>query len=302
MRRCACLGSKVYARVTEPPWSFETTTTPGEPGDVPRTRDYYPIDSPYRCHYSPVLPGTYNTPTGTVQSMLSPRDNEALAALAISIAEDLQRFANAIREPALTEGEEDEASELSGMGPRQRQAYDLLRRVSAEGIKTSELAEAMQYDVPNTYLTLKSLVNRGLVEMVPGSSPQRWRPIRGRGSSAPYIAAAHLIRPGEWVTYGDVSIAVRGDDRAARAVGRAAATLPDFPNPHRILQRGGVIPEGWRDGEGRGPEECLRRLMTEGVMFKDGHADKGRHLAWEELRQRLFEAGVAVPPLASMDG
>lgn len=189
--------------------------------------------------------------------------------------------------------------DLGGLGPRQREAYDALIGAPDDGLKTAEVAAAMGgYDTPNAYLTLKSLVSRGLIELIPGSNPQRWRAVRSRGTSAPYLVAAQLVRSGEWTTYGDVSIAVRGDDHAARAVGRSAATLPDFPHPERILQAGGVIPDGWRDSQGRGPEECRRRLEQQGVRFKDDRADPAQRLPWEELRGRLAAAGVDVPPAA----
>jgi alkylated DNA nucleotide flippase Atl1 len=221
---------------------------------------------------------------------------EAVVKLASTIATALEQFVRDYAAEATFDGAE---REVEGLGPRQRQVYELLRGAPEEGMKTAELAGAMNgYDVPNAYLTLKSLVTRGLVELVPGSSPQRWRTVRARGSSAPYLVAAQFVRPGEWTTYGDVSIAIRGDDHAARAVGRAAATLPDFPNPERILQAGGVIPEGWRDSQGRGPQECRRRLEEQGVAFKGNHADPAQRLPWEELRSRLKEAGVDVPPTA----
>lgn len=222
--------------------------------------------------------------------------SEAVVKLAAAISAALEQF---VRDYTADVTLDTTEPEVTGLGSRQQQAYEVLLAGPEEGLKTAEVAAAMGgYDVPNAYLTLKSLVNRGLVEQVPGSSPQRWRANRSRGSSGPYLAAAQFVRAGEWTTYGDVSIAVRGDDRAARAVGRAAATLPDFPNPERILQAGGVIPDGWRDSMGRGPEECRRRLAEQGIAFKGIHADPAKRLPWEELRRRLKDAGVDVPPAA----
>jgi hypothetical protein len=226
-------------------------------------------------------------------------ETEAWASLATAIGEALLRFAKDVSEPDFSAMKDSPG--LSGTGPRQRQAYELLLTAPEDGLRTSEVAGAMRYDVPNAYLTLKSLANRGLAELIAGSSPQRWRAVRDRGSSAPYLAAAQLVRRGEWATYGDVSIAVRGDDHGARAVGRAAATLPDFPNPHRILQQGGHIPDGWRDGDGQGPDECHRRLVEEGIRFIGERADPAQRLHWEDLRQRLIDSGVDVPPLPSLD-
>ncbi len=89
--------------------------------------------------------------------------------------------------------------------------------------------------------------------------------------------------------YGDISIAVRGDTQGARAVGRAAATLQLFPNPHRVLQSGGKIPEGWRttDSDVPNPEVCRQQLQSEGVSFDEHHrADRAHYVAWDLLVER----------------
>jgi alkylated DNA nucleotide flippase Atl1 len=227
--------------------------------------------------------------------------SDAVVRLAAKLAEALQSFVQEYNAP-IDDGLTEEQLP-SSLGHRQRQAHEILLAGPSDGMKTAEIAEAMKppYDVPNCYLTLRSLLNRGLVELLAGSSPQRWRVAnRARGSSAPFMAAAQLVRRGEWATYGDLSIALRGDDKAARAIGRAAATLPDFPNPERILQAGGVVPEGWHDDDGRGPEECRRRLEEQDVTFMNGRADPTRRLSWETLRERLVVAGVDVPPLATV--
>jgi alkylated DNA nucleotide flippase Atl1 len=104
---------------------------------------------------------------------------------------------------------------------------------------------------------------------------------------------ASFVEAGEWTTYGDVGIAVRGDTFAARTVGRAAATPADFPNPHRVLQEDGRIPEGWHSSEGKGPEECERRLNLEGVTFVDGVADKTRRVMWDVARARSEAAATS---------
>ncbi len=99
--------------------------------------------------------------------------------------------------------------------------------------------------------------------------------------------AAH-VRPGEWTTYGDISAAVRGDKRAARAVGRAAATEDEFPNAHRVLRSPGRISRGvGACSEGRGVAGVRDRLRVEGVVFDEtGKADPARHVHWDELRRR----------------
>lgn len=89
---------------------------------------------------------------------------------------------------------------------------------------------------------------------------------------------------------------VNGSDKP-RAVGRAAATLPDLRNPHRILRTGGVVPAEWHDDHGNGPEECRRRLEGEGVAFTaEGRAEPTSRVGWEESRERFRRTGVAVPP------
>jgi alkylated DNA nucleotide flippase Atl1 len=103
-----------------------------------------------------------------------------------------------------------------------------------------------------------------------------------------------MVRKGEWTTYGDVSLAVRGDTRAARAVGRAAAKLPHFPNPHRILWNGGRVPPTWRSAASAfpDPEECRRRLAEDGVTFDaGGHASREHYVSWTELVERMDGQG-----------
>jgi hypothetical protein len=140
------------------------------------------------------------------------------------------------------------------LGPRQQAILELPGLADDAGMKTAAIADAIHYEVPNTYMTLRALAGSGLIEQIPGVTPQRWRLApRYRATAAPYVQiAAHVLR-GEWTTYGDISIAHRGDARAARAVGRAAATLRSFPHPHRVLGSIGFIPDGWRDDVGIGP-------------------------------------------------
>lgn len=66
-----------------------------------------------------------------------------------------------------------------------------------------------------------------------------------------------------------------------------AAKNPAFSHPHRVLKSGGFVPDGWRDDEGRGPEECRRRLEAEGIRFADDAADHACFVGWEELRALL---------------
>jgi len=219
----------------------------------------------------------------------------AFARFAESLATAFQELADELRatakdEGALTEEPLGDVAERRVLGPRQQAILDLPGLLDPKGLKTSEIAQQIRYEVPNTYNTLRGMEYSGLVEMVPGSNPQRWRrAARFRATAEPYMRAARLVSEGEWATYGDLSIAVRGDINAARAIGQAAANLPDFPNAHRILRGDGTIPEGWRSGDGKGPEECLRRLVEEGVFFTDGKADPARRIPFEELKRRILE-------------
>jgi alkylated DNA nucleotide flippase Atl1 len=86
-----------------------------------------------------------------------------------------------------------------------------------------------------------------------------------RTTSAVFMRMASRVRPSEWTTYGDISIAVRGDTKAARGVGQAAAALAAFPHPERVLMEGGRINPKWRDSEGRGPDSCRQLLEKQGV-------------------------------------
>jgi alkylated DNA nucleotide flippase Atl1 len=220
--------------------------------------------------------------------------HQAIADLAQSFARDLNGFANRVLELGAIESPidfedlpPDPADQVSGS--RQAQVVALPGLADDDGMKTGDIAEAIGYDQPNTYTTLQTLSVRGLVELIPNKHPQHWRLVakyRASASSQPYLEMARLVRRGEWTTYGDISIAVRGETSGARAVGRAAATLPHFPSPHRVLQQGGSIPEGWRDSQGRGPDECRRRLEQEGVLFRDGLAETTKRVMWDELVHR----------------
>jgi alkylated DNA nucleotide flippase Atl1 len=174
-----------------------------------------------------------------------------------------------------------------GRGERQQQILELPGLATEDGMKTSDVATAIDYDVPNTYSTLQALHRAGLVEMISGATPQRWRLApRYRTTGSVFMRMASRVRQGEWTTYGDISIAVRDDTKAARGVGRAAAALPNFPHPERVLMEGGVVNPNWHDSQGRGPDYCAQLLRDQGVRFIDGHADESRRVAWYELRRR----------------
>ena len=154
-------------------------------------------------------------------------------------------------------------------------------------MKTADIARAVNYELPNTYTTLQALARHGICELVPGKDRQHWRLAgRFRPTAQTYRRIASLVRRGEWTTYGDISIAAQGTSQAARAVGRLAAIGP-FPNPHRVLNQGGVINPGWVDANGNGPDECKRLLEEEGIEFDDDdQADPAHYVSAEVLRKR----------------
>lgn len=228
-----------------------------------------------------------------------------LARLARQIANSLNEFAIALEEEDDTQLLQElevvaEPARDHNLGSRQRQIVELPGLATEDGMKTASIATSIDYEVPNTYSTLQALARAGIVEQVADKEPQHWRLARRYRSNAPaYMRiAAHVLR-GEWTTYGDISIAVMGSPKGARGVGRAAATLPDFPNPHRVLMEGGTVNPNWRSDDGLGPEECERRLREEGVRLDDeGRADRAQRVAWEELMRRDAVASLDEDPAA----
>lgn len=91
-----------------------------------------------------------------------------------------------------------------------------------------------------------------------------------------------LVRPGEWTTYGDISIAVAGHRHCARYVGNLAATDDGFPHPQRVLRSGGTV----ADSPGRSSKRVVEKLLEEGVEFRGGRADPRRQVHWDELTRR----------------
>lgn len=108
-----------------------------------------------------------------------------------------------------------------------------------------------------------------------------------RADTESVIAVTGLLQAGEWTTYGDVSTAIRGDAAASMAVGGILASNADVPNPHRVLNAGGVIPPKWTSSNGEGPEECIRRLESEGVTVTNNKAAPSRYVPAETLIARL---------------
>jgi alkylated DNA nucleotide flippase Atl1 len=221
----------------------------------------------------------------------------AVTKLARSVGDALLTFAADIEAAtaAIPDSAADEQVELvpEGRGQRQKQILDLPQLAGEAGMKTADIAGAIAYEVPNTHSTMQTLQRNGLVELVPGVTPQTWRLAQRYRTNAPvFKRLASRVRAGEWTTYGDISIAVRGDTKAARGVGRAAAAIEDFPHPERILMDGGVINPNWKDGKDRGPDFCRRLLIEQGIRFEGDHADKSQRITWDELRRRDAEEPV----------
>jgi alkylated DNA nucleotide flippase Atl1 len=222
----------------------------------------------------------------------------AIADLARSFGVALTTFAETVcpERPPAAEPATPDLTTL-GLGRRQREIAELPSLNSNRGMRASEVAAEIEYDAANTHTALKALRDRGVVEEIRlerGEGP-RWRLTPAfRGASDPYVRMVGFVWAGEWTTYGDISIAVRGDTRGARAVGRAAATLPHFPTPHRVLWNGGRVPPTWKSHASTdpNPEECVRRLKDEQVTFDEkGHASRAHYVSWDVLVERSEREG-----------
>jgi O6-methylguanine-DNA--protein-cysteine methyltransferase len=215
--------------------------------------------------------------------------NEGTANLAhalLGLVTDLEAAFGRCRERLL--GSLDEEADVPIVrGDRQRAIASLKELFGPAGMTAGEIAGKVRYDEANTYTVLDSLVKTGLLELVPNASPRRWR-MAERHRRDRVLLASQLIEPGEWTTYGDVAIAVYGNVRMARAVGQSAAWNPAFSNPHRVIGRSGIIPAGWQDGRGGGPETCRRLLERDKVSFDDrGRAKPQFYVGWQQIEDRL---------------
>lgn len=184
-------------------------------------------------------------------------------------------------------------------GPRQKDVAEVLVAAPLEGWKTGEIARMVEMDQPTAYLTLQALQKQGLAELVPGSDPQRWRLLPRYRQRASILRAAGLVGKGEFTTYGDISQVVYGHGKGGQAVGRVAMTDAEFPNPQRVLAKGGLIPANWAfpDGTG-GPDDAERLLKKDGVKIlrdDDGqrYAHPRHYVNHEELGTRLREGTAA---------
>jgi alkylated DNA nucleotide flippase Atl1 len=107
------------------------------------------------------------------------------------------------------------------------------------------------------------------------------------------LRAARAIPEGFWTSYGEIALAATGSARGARAVGRVASRMRDFPNAWRVIHADGSIPDGWGGGSG-GPRTCRKLLEAEGVRFVNGRADPDRKILADELELLLAQAAFPV--------
>jgi alkylated DNA nucleotide flippase Atl1 len=217
------------------------------------------------------------------------QEEQALATVRLhqQLARAHEDYAKALA--ALT-GQVDVETPPALRGSLQRRLVALPAMAKTRGTTSREAAAAINGDEPNIHTTLKGLAGKGIVEIVEGSTPQRFRlAVKHRRDRV--LRLSRLIEKGEWTTYGDFSIAVYESSRMGLAVARVAAHHPAFANPHRLLQAGGSVSPQWKDEDcDKGPEECKRRLTDEGVW--DAAADRAepdRFVRWETLRSRLEE-------------
>ena len=222
--------------------------------------------------------------------------------LARTVGEALLAYADrksqqAVDMPSATETVIESVELPTARGPRQQEIAELLVAAPDEGWKTGLIAQLVKMDQPNAYLALQALQKQGVVELVPGADPQRWRLLPRYRQRQQIFAAAGLVQPGEFTTYGDISLVVYGHARGGQAVGRVAAKSDDFPYAHRVLGKGGWIPPHWRDGAA-GPEEAARRLREEQVeVLEDGeqgyYAHPRNYIDADTLIRRMSEEVTA---------
>ena len=181
----------------------------------------------------------------------------------------------------------DQEPDVRVRGERQAQILQIPELFSTRGLTVAEISRAISYDEANCHTAVATLEKQGLLEIAFDGRPRRYRlAIEYRRNKI--LRAARAIPHGRWASYGDVGVVATSARNAARAVARSAAHNPAFPNPWRVLDRDGAIPDGWR-GYGGGPEKCRELLEAEGIGFEGGHADPARRIGWEEL-EGLVEA------------
>jgi hypothetical protein len=182
----------------------------------------------------------------------------------------------------------DQAPGQRARGPHQEAILALPDMANPTGVRPSVIAALIDYSVPNTYNLLQSLSRKGLVELAPGSHPQRWRlTSQHRHSATVFGQLAGTLAPGEWTTCADISIASRGDTSAAWMVCWAATRLADFPSAHRVLLEGGVLHPQGHDHHRPEPDQISADLAAEGLCLNaHGRASPASRVSWDLLRER----------------
>ncbi len=177
-------------------------------------------------------------------------------------------------------------------GPREDAVLALTELAQPGGLTAAAIALRVDYKVTNIYKILQGMLDAGLLERVPHTSPQHWRLAHQRQEGIQtFMAMAGTVRAGEWTTCADLSLALRGDTSAAWMVCWAAARLTDFPAPHRVLLEVGRLHPYGHAHERPRPGVINRLLTGEGLRFDDfGRADPARRVTWDELKVRLVIA------------
>jgi hypothetical protein len=104
-----------------------------------------------------------------------PDTQETLAELAESTAAALLAFAHAIRPAADSDGAGAADLTTLKLGRRQQEIATLAGLDTEEGLSSSEVARAIDYDAANTHTALYALAARGVAEGFRHGEHTRWR-------------------------------------------------------------------------------------------------------------------------------
>jgi DNA-binding MarR family transcriptional regulator len=105
----------------------------------------------------------------------------ATVTLVRGVAKLLEDYADALEAVPLAprvqdlESPADDLFSLTYLGRRQKEILAVLREAGWEGAQAAKIATRIKYDEPNVWLTLKSLVDRGLVVKLVDQHPYRYR-------------------------------------------------------------------------------------------------------------------------------
>lgn len=103
-------------------------------------------------------------------------ESEVFARFATEMAAAYSRLAEGLRAPRSERSSRDDARVIDGLtGHRQRAVFEYLRDVGDDAKLTREVNDGIGYDFSNTYSTLRRMRDMGIVEMLAGVRPQRWR-------------------------------------------------------------------------------------------------------------------------------